>query len=83
MLCFLLILLLPALPATLAGGNLLADGHDREENIANTLAGVNQAGTDVMTLLQRYTAGFVEQKLNSAHVVICPCSQLYLQIQHE
>ena len=36
----------------LTGGNLLADGHDREEDIANAQAGVNQAGTDVTTLLQ-------------------------------
>ena len=36
----------------LAGGNLLVDGHDREEDIANAQAGVNPAGTDVTTLLQ-------------------------------
>ena len=38
--------------AALAGRNLLANGNDREEDIAKTQAGVNQAGTDVMTLLQ-------------------------------
>ena len=38
--------------AALAGGNLLADGHNREEDITNVQAGVNQAGTDITTLLQ-------------------------------